>query len=95
MKENSLLFARRLPARLDVEQVSEITGFLPLEVRILTRLKVLPVLGQPAQNAHKYYARVVIEDLCQDAAWLDKATKAISKYWRQNNAKQSERSLTE
>ena len=55
MNEKSILFVPRLPARLDVNQVADILGFLPREIVILLKEGLLKPLGKPAQNGHKFF----------------------------------------
>jgi hypothetical protein len=42
----------------------------------------LTPLGDPAPNAPKWFAAVEMIRLVSDEDWLHKATKEISKYWR-------------
>ena len=42
----------------------------------------LTPLGDPAANAPKWFAAVEMIRLAADQDWLHKATKEISKYWR-------------
>jgi hypothetical protein len=42
----------------------------------------LTPLGDPAPNAPKWFAAVEMIRLGADQDWLNKATKEISKYWR-------------
>jgi hypothetical protein len=42
----------------------------------------LTPLGDPAQNATKWFAAVQVVRLAGDVDWLHKATKEISKYWK-------------
>ena len=42
----------------------------------------LTPLGDPATNAQKWFAAVEMIRLAADQMWLHKATKEISKYWR-------------
>jgi len=43
--------------------------------------KLIP-LGDPAANAPKWFAAVEVIGLVVDRDWLHKATKEISKHWR-------------
>ena len=43
----------------------------------------LTPLGDPASNAPKWFAAVEMIRLAGDQDWLHKATREISKYWRQ------------
>ena len=79
-----------LPARLDVPTVSKLLGFADYEIPVLITEGLLEPLGKPAQNAPKFFARVQIEELAENSAWLHKATAAISKYWRNKRQRQQE-----
>jgi hypothetical protein len=46
----------------------------------------LTPLGDPAPNAPKWFAAVEMIRLAADTDWLHKATKEISKYWRNKRA---------
>lgn len=85
-----LLCCQRLPARLDVNQTAELLGFMPYEIPILIKAKLLRALGEPAPNAHKFFSSAEILMLGQDRQWLDKATKLVSRHWqRKNHQRQS------
>lgn len=83
----------RLPARLNVEQAGEILGFLPHEITVLMSVGSLKPLGKPAANGHKFFSMKEILELAQDREWLDKATRAISKHWRERNQRASAEKL--
>lgn len=72
-----------LPARLDVAATAKLLGFAEHDIQILMAVGKLIPLGEPAPNAPKWFASVEIVQLAVDADWLHKATKEISKYWRQ------------
>jgi hypothetical protein len=76
------LSARDLPARIDAAKTAKILGFAEHDIQILMALGKLIPLGDPAQNAPKYFAAVEIIQLASDRDWLHKATKEVSKYWR-------------
>ena len=73
----SLLYATRLPGRLNQEQVAALTGFQPHDVPLIVKGKLLSPLGEPRRNAVKYYSAATVERVCRDERWLDRATKAI------------------
>jgi hypothetical protein len=75
--------ARNLPARLDVTATAKLLGFAEHDIQILMAVGKLTPLGDPAPNAPKWFAAVEIIQLAADRDWLHKATKEISKYWRQ------------
>jgi hypothetical protein len=53
------------------------------EFWLLLAVGKLTPLGDPAPNAPKWFAAVEMIRLAVDQDWLHKATKEISKYWRQ------------
>lgn len=83
-----------VPARLHTEQVAKILGFHPFDIPILVSAKLLKPLGNPAYNGSKYFAAVAVMELSRDCEWLDKATKAISKYWKTKNEKKRAKART-
>lgn len=85
MNEKSMLSVPRLPARLDVKQAAEILGFLPHELTVLLKAGLLKPLGKPAANGHKFFSTVEILDLSTNREWLDKATRAVAKHWKDRN----------
>ena len=85
MSEKSMLFLPRLPARLDVNQAAEILGFLPHEISVLLKVGLLKPLGKPAPNGHKFFCAVEISTLSENREWLDKATRAVAKHWKDRN----------
>ena len=85
MNEKSMLFLPRLPARLDVNQAAEILGFLPHEISVLLKAGLLKPLGKPAANGHKFFCAVEISALSENREWLDKATRAVAKCWKDRN----------
>ena len=48
----------------------------------------LTPLGDPAPNAPKWFAAMEIIGLAADNDWLNRATKEVSKYWRQKRERQ-------
>ena len=74
--------ARNLPARLSAAETARVLGFAENDIQILMAARKLTPLGDPAQNAPKWFAAVEILQLATDKDWLSKATKEVSKYWR-------------
>lgn len=85
MNEKSILLLPRLPARLDVNQAAEIMGFLPHEITVLLKAGLLKPLGKPAANGHKFFCTAEVSELSKNRDWLDKATRAVAKHWRDRN----------
>jgi len=77
----------RLPARLSVDQVGEILGFLRHEVSVLMSAGILKPLGKPSANGHKFFCAAEIAELSQNRDWLDKATRTVAKRWQERNRK--------
>jgi hypothetical protein len=74
--------AKHLPARLGVAETAKLLGFAEHDVQILMAARKLTPLGDPAPNAPKWFAAVEIIQLATDRDWLHKATKEVSRYWR-------------
>ncbi len=85
MNEKSILFVPRLPARLDVNQTADILGFLPHEVVVLLKTGLLKPLGKPAPNGHKFFCTAEVSALSENKEWLDKATRAVARHWKDRN----------
>ncbi len=86
---DSVLTVRRLPARLDANQVAKVLGFQPHDVPVLVQAKLLVPLGRPLPNSTKYFAALVVEQHASDPQWLDTATRIIAKHWAKKNAKEN------
>ena len=80
-----LLTLSQLPARLTVEQAAWYLGFQPKEIPILVAAKLLKPLGHPATSGVKYYSTAQLSKLREDDGWLDRASDAIVKFWRNKN----------
>ncbi len=74
--------ARNLPARVGVSETARLLGFAEHDIQILMALGRLTPLGDPAPNAPKWFSAIEVIRLVTDHDWLHKATKEISKYWR-------------
>ena len=81
----ALLNCRRLPGRLNTTEAAVLLGFQEHDIPALVTAKCLSPLGKPAPNAPKYFASVEIVSLAQDRDWLERATKALAKFWVEKN----------
>ena len=81
-------FVYNLPARLTVEETAKQLGFAPHDIPVIVGAGLLNPLGAPAPNAPKFFATIVIQQLASDARWLDKATRAVGKYWQKKRERQ-------
>ena len=91
MIEKPILLVRRLPARLDVRQAGDVLGFLPHEISVLVKAGMLKPLGKPAANGHKFFCAVEVAALSENREWLDKATRAVARHWKDRNTAMSAR----
>jgi len=80
-----ILNVRRLPARLNVDQVAALIGCQPHDIPILVKQKLLTPLGKPPANGIRFFATCTLEEKMVNAKWLDAATKALNSHWRDQN----------
>jgi hypothetical protein len=78
----------QLPARLTTEQAAWLLGCQPHDVPILVSSRLLKPLGNPPQNAVKFFATAELLELSRERGWLVKVTNAINQCWREKNARQ-------
>jgi len=83
-------FVDGLPARLNVSQTAKLLGFSEHDVPVLMAAKLLDPLGSPAANSPKYFARIAVLEHANDLKWLDRATRAVAKYWQNKRARRSD-----
>ncbi len=86
METHYLLTCNRLPARVDAEGAAVLLGFKEHDLPVLIGEKLLKPLGKPGQRSVKYFSTAQLLEFGRDAAWLEKATRAISESWRERNA---------
>jgi hypothetical protein len=72
--------------RIDAKQTAQILGFQEHDIPVVVSEGLLEPLGKPGQNCRKYFARVQIMDLAEDAKWLSKATNVLYEHWQGKNA---------
>lgn len=90
MKEEQHQFLRlvgQAPARLTVEQAAWVLGCQPHDVPVLVSSRLLKPLGNPPQNAIKFFSTLEVLDLVKDRSWLTKMTNTICQHWRKKNLK--------
>ena len=89
-KEARMAWAnQQLPGRVDAEGAARILGFAEHDIRILMATRRLRPLGDPVQNATKWFCAVELLELAMDKKWLDRASKEISKHWRKRKGARS------
>lgn len=80
---------RKLAARINVKEVSEIVGCTEEDATLLMKANLLKPLGKPVQNGVKWFSAVEIVQLAADRRWLDDVTKTLSQHWRRKRARRS------
>jgi hypothetical protein len=76
----------QLPARLTAQQVAWVLNCQSHDVPILVAARLLKPLGNPAQNAVKFFATNELLEQVKDRAWLAKVTNTVNQHWRKRNA---------
>jgi hypothetical protein len=79
----------QLPARLNAEQASWVLNCQTHDVPALMAARLLKPLGNPAQNAVKFFATADVLELTKDRSWLVKLTNTINQHWQKKNARKS------
>jgi hypothetical protein len=83
----------RLPASLTAAMTAGLLGFKPHEIPILVARGFLQPQGTPRPNSEKFFSRVEIEALANDAKWLSRARAAVNQHWRLKNARKTKTQL--
>ena len=73
------------PARMNAEETAWYLGFMPHDIPVLIRSKLLKPLGNPAPNGNKYFSELDLRELRADPAWLQKASSTIVRFWKTRN----------
>jgi hypothetical protein len=83
----TFLNLRRLPARVDYQGAAYLLNFEIVAIRALVELGYLKPLGNPKGMEHKYFSSRTLLTLAEDEKWLHDASRAVSKYWAEKNAR--------
>jgi hypothetical protein len=86
MNEITISVEPGTPARLDSGRVAKLLGVNEHDIPTLCRARLLKPLGNPVPSAPKHFATCELVRLANDPEWLDKATRAITQYWKKKNA---------
>lgn len=89
-----LLQLPRLPGRLTSEQAAPVLGFAPHDIPVLVKARFLKPLGNPPQQAVKYFSATEIQKCAIDTDWLGRATKAIYAHWGNQNKRRGDKCVT-
>ena len=79
------LTCRHYPARLTVIETSWYLGFSENDIPVLASRRLLRPVGNPSQNATKYYALKDLKRVHGDTRWINRATAALNRYWQLKN----------
>ena len=93
MKEDQFRFLSlvgQLPARLTAEQAGWVLNCQAHDIPALINARLLKPLGNPSQNAAKYFATADVLEAMKDRAWLVKMTTAINTHWQKQNARKKD-----
>lgn len=88
MEETNLFFARRLPARLTIEEAGKLLGFHPDSLDYLVEIGLLEVLGGASVGCQKMFAANYVLERCGDLKWLSKATLKVRQHIQNKNGSQ-------
>jgi hypothetical protein len=80
------------PARLTVEQAAWVLGCKFHDMPILISTRLLKPLGNPPQNAVKFFSTAEVMEIARDRAWLAKMTQTIGQHWHKRNVRQKSHS---
>ncbi len=78
---------RTKPGKVTVEEAGWHLGFSVREISILMGAQLLLPLGNPSENAVKFFLSHELDQLNQNRTWFDKACQTISTYWKNRNLK--------
>jgi hypothetical protein len=76
------------PARLTVEQAAWVLGCQLHDMPILISTRLLKPLGNPPQNAVKFFSTAEVLEMARDRAWLAKMTQTVGQHWHKRNLRQ-------
>ncbi len=79
------LTCRHLPARLTVIEASWYLGFSENDIPVLASRGLLKPVGNPTQNATKYFALKDLKKIHENPRWINRATAALNQFWRLKN----------
>ncbi len=90
MQPKEVLYVRRLPARLSVQDVAAFLGFHQDSINYLVDNGLLPTLGG-SEGVQRVFAATEIDSICRDTKWLTKATNRVREHHKARNAAQKAR----
>ncbi len=85
-EREQFLNLREKPARMTMYQATHVFNCAVHDIRVWVAKGLLKPLGNPADNATKFFAYDTLQELKHDVKWLAKATVAINEHWKMKNA---------
>ena len=85
VERERFLNLREKPARVTAYEATHVFRCAVHDIRILVSKGLLKPLGNPSDNATKFFAYDVLQELKHDVKWLAKATVAINEHWKMKN----------
>jgi len=77
----------KFPVCMTKEMVAKALGIATHNIPPLVRAGLLKPLGRPAAYCVKYFSRKAVAESFTDEEWLNKVVAAISRHWRNKNAR--------
>jgi hypothetical protein len=81
----------KLPVCITKEKIAGVLGIATHNIPPLVRAGLLKPLGHPGRYCVKYYSRDDLAEKFQDVEWLSKVVAAVSRHWRNKNARKRAR----
>ncbi len=95
MKKEEIFTARRLPARLTLEEAAALLGFHEDAIDYLATTGELDVCGGLSSGCQKMLATAYVLELCSDVKWLGRATQKVRRYIQSRNTQRRLQKLAE
>lgn len=83
----TFLNLNRLPARVDYKGAGFLLHFEPVAIKVLVELGHLKPVVDLTGSEHKYFCTKTILALGDNEKWVTNASRAVSKYWAEKNAR--------
>lgn len=83
----TFLNLHRLPARVDYKGAGFLLNFEPVAIKALVELGHLKPVVNLKGSEHKYFCTKTILALADNEKWVTNASRAVSKYWAEKNAR--------
>jgi hypothetical protein len=92
--QHRFLTLRQFPARLTAEQAAWLLNCQVHDIPALLAARLIKPLGNPPQNATKFFATAELLEASKDRHWLARMSIAIYQHWRNKNVRQKDPAAT-